>query len=159
MATLWLASPPAEIPVKFTVTGPESSFTNTSDSEANVGGAFVGGRVTRRRKVFVAVVLPSLAEIVMVEEPAALVAGWIFMVRFEVVPVKVMLPAGTRTVSAALADTVRLLAGDSSSVTINGIRPVDVFIAMVTSAMSDITGVSLNEFTVTLKLLETEPPF
>src|SRR5439155_20254805 len=37
--------------------------------------------------------------------------------------------------------------------------PVDVFIGMLTSAMSDMIGVSLNEFTVTLKLVDAEPPF
>src|SRR4051812_38457139 len=136
------------MPVRFTVTVPESSFTSRGASESSVGGAFVGGRVTRRVNVLVAVVLPSPAEIVIVEEPAALVAGWMLMVRLEVVPMRVMLPGGTRTVSEALAETVRLPADVSSSVTVNAIGPVEVFIGTVTSAISDISGASLNEFTV-----------
>src|SRR5262245_1375747 len=68
-----------------------------------------------------------------------------------------MLALGTSAVFVDAAVIDRLAAGVSTSLTANGTTGVEVFSAMIWSAMEEITGRSFTALTVTTKMLVARP--
>jgi hypothetical protein len=80
-----------------------------------------------RSKLLEAVAVPSLTVIVIVTVPLWLPAGLIVTVLFAPAPPNVILATGTNTALLEDAETVRLPAGVSLSLTVNAIGSVAVF--------------------------------
>src|SRR5258708_1746946 len=75
------------------------------------------------------------------------------MVRLVPLPPKTILALGSKVRSDDVALTLRLAAGGSVSVTVNGIGEVDKFLLIVWSRIAEMIGGSLTAFTVSTKLL------
>ena len=104
-------------------------------------------------KVFVAVLDPSLTEMVIVDDPAWPGTPVTVTVRFEPVPPSTTLLSGTRVGFEELLVTVRLANGVSTSPIVNGTGPVAPPMVIVWSAMLETVGGSFTGLTVTTNVV------
>src|SRR5215475_8354055 len=96
------------------------------NSGFNVGGTFASVTVSVKLS---ATIPPSRSRTVTVirAEPLWNCAGVIVMVRFELDPPKTISLAGTREGLDEVAERIKLSSGDSASLIVNPIGPVDPF--------------------------------
>jgi hypothetical protein len=94
-------------------------------------------------KLEVAVLVPSLTEMVISVVPVWLFAGVMVTVRFWSVPPNTRLAFGTRVVEDETAETTRFAAAVSASFTVNEMGPVAWFKVPVWPGIAEIVGVWL----------------
>src|SRR5262249_15650614 len=99
-----------------------------------------GFGTTESWKVLVAVLVPSLTEIVMFATPVWPKVGVTVTVRLFPVPAITMLPTGTTDRLSEAAERIRLATGVSGSLIVNGIAGVDVLTAITRLVIVEITG-------------------
>ena len=107
--------------------GPAAWFSSTvwSAMEEIVGGEFGAACCTVKVKLELALLVPSLTEIVICAVPVWPAAGVTVTVRFWPVPLNTMFAFGTSVVTDETADNARLEAGVCESLMVNGIAVVD----------------------------------
>src|SRR5437867_873470 len=130
---------PEPMPVSATTCGAAFSRTRMSGSGSSVGGSFTGVTVTMNPSLAVAP-SASAAVTVIVVVPNWSAAGVIWTVRLVPLPANTMFAGGTRLVLDELAATIRLDAGVSLSVTMNGTEPVEVSSEVDWFGMGEIDG-------------------
>ena len=99
--------------------------------------------------------VPSLTVIVIFATPVCPAAGVTVTVRLPPLPPNTIPLSGTTAVLSELAETVRLPAGVSTSLTVNGIAGVEVLTAISRFVIVETTGGLLTALTVTLKVRVT----
>src|SRR6266498_3241642 len=130
---------PELMPVSATTCGAAFSRTTMLGSGSSVGGSFTGLTVTMKASLAEAPSASATITVIVVV-PNWSAAGVIWIVRLVPLPANTMFAGGTRLVLDELPAIIRLDAGVSLSVTMNGTEPVEVSSEVDRFGMGEIDG-------------------